>query len=307
MSATTPVFSIVVPTYRRPAQLDHCLRSIAQLDYPRDQFEVIVIDDGSPDPPADVVQQYQSTLDISLITQVHLGVGAARNAAAQKAKGKHLIFTADDCAPSVGWLRAMEDAVGREPDDTAIGGSIHNGCSGNIFAATSQMLTDYLCFEGAMKASGPRFFTPNNLAVPTDGFRVVGGFDPTYVLSAGEDRDFCARWMERGFRLAYCPAAEVVHRHPLTLFSFVRMHWRYGRGSSQFRLRRAGRSGRRVHVEPFQYYLSLVAYPIRRNGPWAILPVLLLSISQVASGVGKVSYAKGPTSRTVSYFLCWEM
>src|SRR6266511_1147572 len=45
-----PMFSIVVPTYRRPLELAHCLEAIAQLDYPRADFEVVVVDDGSDTP-----------------------------------------------------------------------------------------------------------------------------------------------------------------------------------------------------------------------------------------------------------------
>jgi len=45
-----PTFSVVIPTYRRPERLVACLRSLAALDYPRDRFEVIVVDDGSGAP-----------------------------------------------------------------------------------------------------------------------------------------------------------------------------------------------------------------------------------------------------------------
>ena len=49
------VFSIVIPTYRRPHQLASCLRSLARLDYPRNDFEVVVVDDGGEGPIESVI------------------------------------------------------------------------------------------------------------------------------------------------------------------------------------------------------------------------------------------------------------
>jgi len=55
-------FSLIIPTYQRPAQLSTCLRALAQLDYPRDRFEVIVVDDGSETPVDTVVDPFMNEL-----------------------------------------------------------------------------------------------------------------------------------------------------------------------------------------------------------------------------------------------------
>ena len=66
-------FSVVVPTYRRHAQLELCLDALSTLDYPRDAFEVIVVDDGSDVPPETLVQQLQQRMNVSLLKQKHAG------------------------------------------------------------------------------------------------------------------------------------------------------------------------------------------------------------------------------------------
>ena len=85
--ASVPFFSIVIPTYNRPTRLSACLAAMSQLDYPRDRFEVVVVDDGSPTPMDAVVQPLRSQLNISLIRQSNAGPAAARNVGAQKGKG----------------------------------------------------------------------------------------------------------------------------------------------------------------------------------------------------------------------------
>src|SRR5437867_3420967 len=85
-----PVFSIVVPTYRRPKQLAACLQALAKLDYARERFEVIVVDDGSTTPPEAVVTSFQDRLQVTLVLQPHAGSAAARNTGAERARGEYL-------------------------------------------------------------------------------------------------------------------------------------------------------------------------------------------------------------------------
>src|SRR5262245_37328532 len=100
MARAQTVFSIVVPTYQRPDQLTMCLQSLTFLDYPRSNFEVIVVDDGSEMPPETVVAAFHDRLDVTLLTQPHAGPAQARNTGAAHAKGAFLVFTDDDCTPA---------------------------------------------------------------------------------------------------------------------------------------------------------------------------------------------------------------
>jgi GT2 family glycosyltransferase len=64
------------------------------------------------------------------------------------------------------------------------------------------------------------FFTTNNLALPAERFRAIGGFDTTFPLAASEDREFCDRWLHHGYQMTYSPEVVVYHAHVLTLRTF---------------------------------------------------------------------------------------
>ena len=82
MPRTEPFFSIIVPTYQRPKRPAACLRALIRLNYPPKKYEVIIVDDGSEEPPEAIVAAIQNCLDITLLTQSNSGPAAARNAGA---------------------------------------------------------------------------------------------------------------------------------------------------------------------------------------------------------------------------------
>jgi GT2 family glycosyltransferase len=268
-----PRFSVIVPTLRRPVELTRCLEALARLDYPRDGFEVVVVDDGSDAPPEDVIERVRGHLQITLVAQEHnRGPAAARNAGAARAVGEFLAFTDDDCGPAAGWLRALEVGLVRDPD-ALIGGLTVNGLTENPYAAASQLLVDYLySYYHGQEPTGPcearegstRFFTSNNLAMSAVAFHETGAFDATFPLAAAEDRDFCDRWQRQGRPMRYVPAAVVYHFHDLRLRTFCRQHVHYGRGALSFHALRARRSQKRIGLEPPSFYVNLLRYPFAR-------------------------------------------
>ena len=110
-----PDVSVVVPTYNRPAQLQSCLGSLAASEYPRNRFEVIVVDDGGQTDLEAVVGRFRSSMNVSLMRIEHAGPAAARNAGARRARGEYLVFTDDDCVPSPEWLGALAAGMSRWP------------------------------------------------------------------------------------------------------------------------------------------------------------------------------------------------
>src|SRR5215510_13892949 len=82
-----PFVSIVIPTYNRPSQLVRCLDGLAQLTYPENCFEVIVVDDGGPIDLTPAIARYRDQLNLTLLRQSRGGPGVARNAGAAVAQG----------------------------------------------------------------------------------------------------------------------------------------------------------------------------------------------------------------------------
>jgi GT2 family glycosyltransferase len=287
MEPEPPLFSIIVPTYSRPQQLAECLESLACLDYPRERFEVVVVDDGSGSPPADLAATYRDRLDVTLLTHRHAGPGAARNRGAAHARGRFLAFTDDDCTPDRDWLRKLEAAFARAPD-RMIGGRTVNRLTTNSYATTSQVIVDAVYAFYNQDPAAACFFASNNLAIPAGLFREVGGFDEAFRI-ASEDRELCDRWLYLGYRMTYVPEAVVFHAHPLTLGGFCRQHFNYGRGACQYQQLRS-RRGSGTFTRDMQFHTRL---PRLLRQPLAQLPwgratrvALLLVVWQIVNALG---------------------
>ena len=263
MTDTPPVCSVIVPTRDRPERLRACLESLSRLDYPRDRLEVIVVDDGSAAPLERVIALFRDTIDLSFLRQKGAGPAAARNQGARRARGELLAFTDDDCTPRPDWLARLVTRYRARPTD-AVGGLTVNAVAGNCYSSAAQMIIDAGYAQRNYESSPFPFFTANNLAVPADQFRQVGGFDAAYVTS--EDREFCARWAGGGRRIGYEPAAVVEHSHPLTFRKFCRLYFAYGRGAFQFRQSLA-RGQRPVPFEPGFYLRTLPRYALAGRPP----------------------------------------
>lgn len=285
MTASPPTFSIVIPTYRRPAQLGDSLAAMTRLEYPREQFEVIIVDDGSGNPPSDLVASFRNRLEITLTSQTHDGPGVARNTGAQMARGRFLAFTDDDCLVTPHWLPALQARLNHMPQ-ALVGGRTINAYPDNLYSTVSQLLTDNLYAYYDRHPRSLQFFTSNNLAVARSMFLDAGGFDATFPLAAGEDREFCARWVRHGHMLVSEKSAVIYHRHWLTLQSFWKQQFGYGRGA--YRFHQACARGRQ---EGHKVGRDFLGHAIRtcfrtsglRNG---CLAATLMAASQVAIVAG---------------------
>ena len=281
-----PNFSIVIPTYNRPAQLAVCLQACARLEYPRDRFEVIAVDDGGTTQLEAVVAPFQGVFTLKLLRQENAGPAAARNRGASEARGEFLAFTDDDCSPAPKWLQALAAQFVASPD-CAVGGQTLNALTHNPYSTASQLLISYLFSYYNAVPHAARFFPSNNLAFSTKQFRAIGGFDVTYPRAAAEDRELCDRWLHHGYRMIYDTEAVVYHAHDLMFRTFLRQHFHYGRGAFCFHEVRARRGQHRVKVEPPAFYFNMLCYPIvSAPGVKAPLLTLLFVVTQIANALG---------------------
>ena len=282
---SSPFFSVVVPTRSRVQQLAVCIRKLAELAYPRDRYEVIVVDDGSERPP---VVEPPGELRFRLILGSHQGPAAARNLGAGSAEGDYLAFIDDDCEPERNWLTAFANRIARVPE-AAFGGRTVNGLPENTWSTASELLLAYLhSYYRNGGTSQPGFFASNNFALSASLFRQLGGFSTRFTLAAGEDRELCARVLDHGRSLEYVPDAVVRHAHPLDLSSFLRQHFNYGRGAFAFhQIQRTSGGAPSLRFEPARFYLRLVTYPFvvaPEKQPLELSALLVLSQLANASG-----------------------
>jgi len=282
-----PVVSIVVPTYNRAARLHECLASLTRLEYPRESFEVIVVDDGSPTRVDDVLEPFRNQLDLTLLVQCNRGPGAARNMGAAHARGALIAFIDDDCRADPQWLRALV-ARAEEIPGAMVGGRITNALPDNVFSTASQQLVDFLYQYYNPHADRAQFFCSNNMAAPADLFTRLGRFDTRYTAkAAGEDRALCDKWLRRGHPLVYAVNAVVYHAHHLTLATFWSQHFGYGRGAYNFRRQRAEWTSTPVRFEGLSFYIQLVISPFARSRSARAFQLAdLLAVTQIATIAG---------------------
>lgn len=278
-------FSIVIPTYNRPRQLAACLSSLQTLDYPRDRFEVVIVDDGSQVDLSSVVTSGTGDLTVRLLRQENAGPGAARNYGVAHANGDYIAFTDDDCMPKPNWLTSIAAHLERSPG-ALVGGHTLNALTENPYSSASQQLIDYLYAYFHNKDKAIRFFTSNNMGVAKQTFLDVGGFNADLRI-ASEDRELCDRWLQHSYPMIYAPEVNIVHAHDLSLKSFWKQHFSYGRGAFYFHTARAKRTEDKIKVEPMSFYLNLLTYPLKQGvNAFQISLSGLFLLSQMAMTAG---------------------
>lgn len=273
------LFSVIIPTRNRPEMLDRCLAALDRQSFPRDGFEVIVVDDGSAVALDGIVARHAG---VRLLRQESRGPAVARNAGIAVAAGDFIVLTDDDCRPEPGWLAAFARAV-QSTRGAGLGGDVKPAPENGICGNASQLLISYLY---NYTDSRMPFFCTNNVAFPRALLMEIGGFDETFPLAAAEDRDICGRWNAR-YPLRHAPEAVVLHHQDLDFLGFLRQHFRYGRGAFQFHARRGVRGDSGVQVAPVQFYWRMLLFPWGYSSAGvAALQTLLLVASQIANAAG---------------------
>lgn len=280
------LISIVVPTFARPAALRRCLDGIARLEAADFSFEVIVVDDGGPEPLDALVESFSRDLDIRLIRQRRAGPAAARNAGAALARGAFLAFIDDDCVPAPDWLSRLVYELERD-DRRLLGGRVENALVDNAYASASEHISGFVYEYNRTGGAREPFFTTNNVALAADLFRALGGFETSIAGGTAEDKEFCDRWAARGLALSHVPSVLVHHAHDLTFARFLRQHFNYGRGILAFRLIRHRRAAAPIVPEPLTFYVDLLLSPLHRPssiGRWRL--TALVVAAQLATFAG---------------------
>ncbi len=286
MKNNKPFVSIIIPSHNRPKCLQQCLAAITELDYARDKFEVIVVDDGSSTQLDPIVDLFSAKINLHLLKQEHAGPARARNRGVKQAKGEFLVFTDDDCRPTPGWLETLMNFLAIKPD-SMIGGEILNALPGNSFSSASQALVSYLYFYYNKNSKEAHFFTANNIALSKKCFLAVGGFDQEWRIAAAEDREFCDRWLLSGYQMTYAPEAVIYHAHPMSLTGFWDQQFNYGRGAHFFHRTRNRRNQEPMKFEPLSFYLNLIRYPFLRFKKVKAVSISgLIVLAQAANIVG---------------------
>jgi GT2 family glycosyltransferase len=216
-TARVPRISVVVCTYNGARTIRDCCEGLRRLDYPN--FEVIVVNDGSTDATAAIVEEY----GFRVISGENRGLSHARNVGLHAATGEIVAYTDDDAYPDPDWLRYLAAAfVGSThvgiggpnippPGDGPVAEAVANAPGGPIHVLISDQEAEHI--PGC------------NMAFRRSALLEIKGFDPQF-RTAGDDVDICWRLRERGWTLGFHPGAVVWHHRR----NSVGMYWKQQRG-----------------------------------------------------------------------------
>lgn len=280
--------SVVIPSFNRPESLQSCLEAIDGQTLPADQYEVVVVDDGSETELEQFITPHRGHYSLKILRQDNSGPASARNRGVASASGEFIAFTDDDCQPHRDWLSALLGILRSNPN-SVVGGKTTNHLANNIYSEASQVLIDHLYDYYAQSNQALQFFTTNNLAVSRERFLECGGFDEAFPVASGEDREFCDRWIFAGSPVLFAPEAEVFHSHRLDLAGYCRLHYRYGQGAKRFWAARKSRGQPAMTPERVGFYTSMLTRPWRKGLKRPLSLSSLLMISQVANSLGYFS------------------
>ena len=217
-----PIVSMVIPVHGKCEYTLRCLSSIAEHP-PSIPFEIIIIDDNSPDNSADILKEVQGVRVIS--NTDNQGFIRSCNIGAKAAKGEYLHFLNNDTEVMPGWLdelvRTFQELPGTGlagsklvyPDGKLqeAGGIIwRDGSAWNFGRYQDQLLPVYNYAREVDYCSGASIMLPKAL------FEELGGFDEYYLPAYCEDSDLALKIRDRGYRVIYQPLSVVVHYEGVT-------------------------------------------------------------------------------------------
>ncbi|MEJ7590787.1 MAG: glycosyltransferase [Planctomycetaceae bacterium] len=224
----TPRVSVVVCTYNGGRTLEQCVRSLEDLDYP--DFEIIVVDDGSTDNTAEILQQFS---EIRIIRQPNRGLSAARNVGLDAASGSIVAYTDSDCFVDCDWLTLLVQQL-EHSGASAVGGpnlTPDDGWLAGCVAASPGQPTHVL--ENDQVAE---HIPGCNMAFRRDALLEIQGFDYQYK-KAGDDVDICWRLQHAGHWITFAPGAFVWHHRRQSPRTYLRQQAGYGEAEALLRFK----------------------------------------------------------------------
>ena len=247
-------YSIIVPVFNRPDEIDELLESLTHQTF--NDFEVIIVEDGSQKPCKEVCDKYTDKLNLKYFMKENSGPGQSRNYGAERSEGEYLLILDSDVVLPENYLYAIEEELHRDKAD-AFGGPdrAHNSFT-DTQKAISYSMTSFFTTGGIrggkkkMDKFYPRSF---NMGIRREVYNKLGGFSK---MRFGEDIDFSIRIFKAGCKCRLFPGAWVYHKRRTDFRKF----WRqvYNSGIARINLyKKYPESLKLVHLLPMVFTVGV--------------------------------------------------
>ncbi|MBP5503520.1 MAG: glycosyltransferase [Bacteroidales bacterium] len=245
--------SIVIPLYNRPDEIDELLDSLEKQT--SNNFDVIVVEDGSDKPSKDIIENHSNKLDIKYFFKQNTGPGLTRNYGAERSDGDYIVFFDSDCIIPPDYIKIVTESLEKEYVDAYGGPDAALPTFTPVQKAISYAMTSILStggIRGASEKAGkfhPRSF---NMGFSRKVFEATSGFSN---MRFGEDIDMTLRILEQGFTTKLIKDAFVYHKRRTDFKKFFKQIFNSGCARINLKLRHKG-SLKLIHTFPSLFLLG---------------------------------------------------
>ena len=278
MEDPLPRISVIVPAFQASARIERCLTALAHQTLSPEQYEVIVVDDGSTDDTANRAARCGARV---LRLPRNQGPGQARNAGLAAARADIVVFTDSDCEPTPDFLAVLTAPLA----DTDV------AATKGVYVSSQRALVPrfvQLEYESRYRhtatASTVDFIDTYAACYRRADLLRLGGFDPGFRVC--EDQELSFRVAEAGLNARFVPAARTYHQHAETLWDYLRKKFRIARWKVAVLRKHPGSALHDSHTPPTLKLQIAGAYAVgasaatlvlrpRSRRPWLALGLAL--------------------------------
>lgn len=248
-------YSVIVPVYNRPDEIDELLLSLTKLSYK--SFEVIIVEDGSDKSSEKVVEKYRDKLALRYFKKENSGQGFSRNYGFERAKGDYFVVFDSDCIIPPHYFEPVNKKIETNGIDCWGGPDRAHDSFNNIQKAINYSMTSFFTTGGTrgkkqhIGTYHPRSF---NMGISREVYNKTEGY---VITRMGEDLEFSIRIQKMGFRTELIEDAFVYHKRRTDFIQFFKQLHFFGRARINLARYHSGQI-KLVHIFPLIFFIGIL-------------------------------------------------
>lgn len=220
-----PSVSVIVPVLNASSYIEDCIISLISQDFPKDQYEIIIVDNGSKDDTIDILSEYREY--VTILSENKKGSYAARNKGISVSKGEIIAFTDADCIADRNWLKGSYTGFVSKDIGCVVGNvkSYPGKSLIEIYSKNKGILSQKVGLDSKFLPYGQTA----NVAFRKDVFEKIGNFDNGLLSGGDADISWRMQIMTK-YKLIYNDNSIIEHRHRTSFKGLFWQQFRYGFG-----------------------------------------------------------------------------